>query len=64
MSNYFGSKGNQYFAPAKTSTEPTNAIQKLRKGDPILDAENRLETAIKSYGLKKSSVVIRRYGIK
>lgn len=64
MNDYFTkSPGqNEYFSDARTSSKPVEKL--VKPADLARDVRVVFDKAVDSYGSRKTSVVVRRYGIK
>jgi len=66
MNKYFASgKGaSNYFSETTTSEAKLKSIESSLKKQPSTEPRSVLEKVVSGYGVKRSGVVVRRYGIK
>lgn len=65
MNKYFVSEvRSDYFSETVTSGAPLRPTAVSSKQQPPIEPRSVLEKVVTNYGVKRSGVVVRRYGIK
>jgi hypothetical protein len=66
MNKYFaiGKGGSNYFTETTTSGTKLKSIEVSLKQQSSIEPRSVLDKVISGYGVKRSGVVVRRYGIK